>query len=99
MKEHSIFFEAGFVAKDAAFAPQADMFKSQFAEVLQEAVMLANGEMKSRMREYRKSGSVRGAGREASIYSTFPEYVDKNAFNSNKWEMIYSNDAATRFRV
>lgn len=43
MKEHSIFLEAGFVAKDAAFASQADMFKSQFAEVLQEAVILANG--------------------------------------------------------
>lgn len=43
MKEHSIFLEAGFVAKDAAFAQQADMFKSQFAEVLQETVILANG--------------------------------------------------------
>ncbi|EGW40804.1 DUF2935 domain-containing protein [Desulfosporosinus sp. OT] len=43
MKEHSIFLEAGFVAKDAAFAQQADMFKSQFAEVLHEAVILANG--------------------------------------------------------
>jgi hypothetical protein len=43
MKEHSIFLEAGFVGKDAAFAQQADMFKCQFAEVLQEAVMLANG--------------------------------------------------------
>lgn len=43
MKEHSIFLEAGFVAKDAALAQQADMFKSQFAEVLQETVILANG--------------------------------------------------------
>ncbi len=43
MKEHSIFLEAGFVAKDAAFVQQADIFKCQFAEVLQEAVMLANG--------------------------------------------------------
>lgn len=43
MKEHSIFLEASFVAKDAAFAQQADMFKSQFAAVLQEAVVLANG--------------------------------------------------------
>ncbi len=43
MKEHSIFLEAGFVAKDAAFAQQADTFKCQFAEVLQEAVILANG--------------------------------------------------------
>ncbi|MHB8125067.1 MAG: DUF2935 domain-containing protein [Desulfitobacteriaceae bacterium] len=43
MKEHSIFLEAGFVGKDAAFAQQADMFKSQFTEVLREAVILANG--------------------------------------------------------
>ncbi|RJE48971.1 MULTISPECIES: DUF2935 domain-containing protein [unclassified Dehalobacter] len=43
MKEHSIFLEAGFVAKDAAFARQADMFKTQFAELLREAVFLANG--------------------------------------------------------
>ncbi|MGI6120254.1 MAG: DUF2935 domain-containing protein [Desulfosporosinus sp.] len=43
MKEHSIFLEAGFVPKDAALAQQADMFKCQFAEVLHEAVMLANG--------------------------------------------------------
>jgi len=43
MKEHSIFLEAGFVAKDAALAQQADLFKLQFAEVLQEAVILANG--------------------------------------------------------
>lgn len=43
MKEHSIFLEAGFVAKDVAFAQQADMFKTQFAEVLREVVCLANG--------------------------------------------------------
>lgn len=43
MKEHSIFLEAGFVAKDAAFVQQADIFKCQFAEILQEAVILANG--------------------------------------------------------
>lgn len=43
MKEHSIFLEAGFVAKDAALAQQADMFKCKFAEVLQEALILANG--------------------------------------------------------
>jgi len=43
MKEHSIFLEAGFVGKDASFAQQADMFKSQFTEVLREAVILANG--------------------------------------------------------
>ena len=43
MKEHSIFLEAGFVSRDAAFEQQADMFKTQFTEVLQEAVILANG--------------------------------------------------------
>lgn len=43
MKEHSIFLEAGFVSKDATFAQQADMFKCQFAEILREAVILANG--------------------------------------------------------
>ena len=34
--------------------------------------------MKSRMRENRKSGSVRGAGREARIYSTLPEFVESD---------------------
>ncbi|MHB1407455.1 MAG: DUF2935 domain-containing protein [Desulfitobacteriaceae bacterium] len=43
MKEHSIFLEAGFVGKDSTFAQQADMFKSEFTEVLREAVILANG--------------------------------------------------------
>ena len=43
MKEHSIFLEAGFVTKDAAYAQQADIFMCQFAGVLQEAVVLANG--------------------------------------------------------
>jgi len=43
MKEHSIFLEAGFVGKDAAFAQQAEMFQAQFAEVLRETISLANG--------------------------------------------------------
>lgn len=43
MKEHSIFLQAGFVGKDATWAQQADMFKCQFAEVLKEAVILADG--------------------------------------------------------
>ncbi|OLN33145.1 DUF2935 domain-containing protein [Desulfosporosinus metallidurans] len=43
MKEHSIFLEAGFVGKDASYAQQADLFKSQFTEVLKEAIILANG--------------------------------------------------------
>lgn len=43
MKEHSIFLEAGFVPKDAPLAQQADIFKRQFAELLQEAIILANG--------------------------------------------------------
>ncbi|WP_243450465.1 DUF2935 domain-containing protein [Desulfosporosinus sp. Sb-LF] len=43
MKEHSIFLEAGFVGKDAAFAQQADVFKCHFTEVLRETTILANG--------------------------------------------------------
>lgn len=43
MKEHSIFLEAGFVSKDTALMRQADIFKFQFAEILREAVCLANG--------------------------------------------------------
>lgn len=43
MKEHSIFLEAGFVGKDASYAQQADVFKCNFAEVLMEATILANG--------------------------------------------------------
>ena len=43
MKEHSIFLEAGFVAKDASYAQQADQFKCLFTDVLQEAILLANG--------------------------------------------------------
>ena len=43
MKEHSIFLEAGFVGKDAAFAQQADVFKCHFTELLREATILGNG--------------------------------------------------------
>ena len=43
MKEHSIFLEAGFVGKDASYAQQADQFKCLFTDVLQEAILLANG--------------------------------------------------------
>jgi len=43
MKEHAIFLEAGFVPKDAALAQQAEMFKRDFAVLLQEAICLANG--------------------------------------------------------
>jgi hypothetical protein len=43
MKEHSIFLEAGFVGKDAAFAQQADLFKTQFADILRNTIDLANG--------------------------------------------------------
>lgn len=55
MKEHSIFLEAGFLAKDADLAHQADMLKLQFAEVLQEAVILANGVVNE---EFLKSGEA-----------------------------------------
>lgn len=43
MKEHSIFLQAGFVGKDTTWIQQAEMFRCQFTEVLQEAVILANG--------------------------------------------------------
>ncbi len=45
MKEHSLFLQAGFVGKDATWAHQAEMYKCQFAEVLKEAVILADGEV------------------------------------------------------
>ncbi|HWJ03276.1 MAG TPA: DUF2935 domain-containing protein [Verrucomicrobiae bacterium] len=42
MKEHSLFLEAGFVAKNADLAKQADNFKEQFNQLLHRAVALAN---------------------------------------------------------
>ena len=43
MKEHSIFLEAGFTARDANLAQQADSFKIQYEGLLTEAAALANG--------------------------------------------------------
>ena len=43
MKEHSIFLEAGFTARDANLAQQADSFKQQYEGLLTEAAALANG--------------------------------------------------------
>lgn len=43
MKEHSFFLEAGFTAKDAQLARQADTFKSQYEMLIGEAISLANG--------------------------------------------------------
>lgn len=43
MKEHSFFLEAGFTPKNANLAQEADAFKNQFSELLEEAVFLSNG--------------------------------------------------------
>ncbi|MGE5449984.1 MAG: DUF2935 domain-containing protein [Methanomassiliicoccales archaeon] len=43
MKEHSLFLEAGFVGKDADFIKKADAFKTDFNDLLNEAVKMAGG--------------------------------------------------------
>lgn len=43
MKEHSIFLEAGFLAKDTKYMKEADCFKRQFEKLLCETVQLSNG--------------------------------------------------------
>lgn len=48
MKEHSLFLEAGFTPKNAAFAQKADQFKSQFESLLYNAVSLSNGVVSDR---------------------------------------------------
>ena len=42
-KEHSIFIEGAFTAKDADLAREADMLKNQFEMLLAEAISLSNG--------------------------------------------------------
>lgn len=42
-KEHSIFLESGFTAKDVRLAQEADSFKVQFEGLLAETISLANG--------------------------------------------------------
>ncbi|HHW49822.1 MAG TPA: DUF2935 domain-containing protein [Clostridiaceae bacterium] len=42
-KEHSIFLESSFTAKDARLAEEAENFKTQFEMLLAEAIPLANG--------------------------------------------------------
>ncbi|AUS97076.1 hypothetical protein CDQ84_11040 [Clostridium thermosuccinogenes] len=42
-KEHSIFLESSFTAKDARLAEEAENFKNQFEMLLAEAISLANG--------------------------------------------------------
>lgn len=42
-KEHSIFLEAAFTAKDADLAREADMLKNQFEMLLTETISLSNG--------------------------------------------------------
>jgi len=43
MKEHSIFLEGAFTAKDINLAREADLLKNQFEMLLAEAIVLANG--------------------------------------------------------
>lgn len=43
MKEHSLFLEAGFQAKDTCFIKKAASFREQFEKILEEAVQMANG--------------------------------------------------------
>ena len=43
MKEHSLFLEAGFQAKDSCFIKKAAGFREEFEKILEEAVQLANG--------------------------------------------------------
>lgn len=43
MKEHAIFMEAGFPAKDKAFMERADRFKADFGNLLAEVIDMADG--------------------------------------------------------
>lgn len=43
MKEHSLFLELGFTPRDASYTQQADAFRREFDEVLEEAISLSNG--------------------------------------------------------
>lgn len=43
MKEHALFLQAAFVAKDANLAQKADALRKEFDGILKEAVSLANG--------------------------------------------------------
>lgn len=43
MKEHSLFLEAGFTPKNKNFAQTADSFKTQFEQILLNAIQISNG--------------------------------------------------------
>lgn len=43
MKEHSLFLEAGFTPKNAAFATAADKYKVEFEKLLRNAIRLSDG--------------------------------------------------------
>ena len=43
MKEHALFLEAGFVAKDSKLASEADHYKKEFERLLSYAVSISNG--------------------------------------------------------
>lgn len=42
MKEHAIFMQAGFLAKDCTYAQQAEEFKCRYDEIIKEAIMLGD---------------------------------------------------------
>ncbi|MDR3600083.1 MAG: DUF2935 domain-containing protein [Desulfosporosinus sp.] len=42
MREHAIFMQAGFLAKDVTYVQQAEQFKCQYDEILKEALMLSD---------------------------------------------------------
>ncbi|MDF2678777.1 MAG: hypothetical protein K0Q97_3131, partial [Bacillota bacterium] len=42
-KEHSIFLEAGFTARDQPFIEQAEMLKNIFSQMLVETIRMSNG--------------------------------------------------------
>lgn len=43
MKEHALFLEAGFTAKDSKFANEAEHYKREFEKILSNAVNMSNG--------------------------------------------------------
>lgn len=43
MKEHSLFLEAGFLARDEEFIRRSEWFREQFEELLRETVKISNG--------------------------------------------------------
>lgn len=49
MKEHALFLKAGFTPVDPFFSRQAEVFKREFEKLLEQAVMIANGNISERV--------------------------------------------------